>query len=68
VLRAEAAAAEAEDHEEVANLRKICPPGEESPQGDVDIATRILKDPTLYAHAVATGSIDQAAVPQAARQ
>lgn len=55
-------------HEEVANLRKICPPGEESPQQDVDIATRILKDPTLYAHAVATGSIDQASVPQASRQ
>jgi carboxyl-terminal processing protease len=55
-------------HEEVANLRKICPPGEDSPQNDVDIASRLLKDPTLYAHAVATGSIDQAAMPVAARQ
>jgi carboxyl-terminal processing protease len=51
-------------HEEVVNLRKICPPGEESPQRDVDIASRLLKDPALYAHAVATGSIDQAAAPR----
>jgi len=51
-------------HDEVANLRKICPPGEESPQRDVDIASRLLKDPALYAHAVRTGSIDQAAVPR----
>jgi carboxyl-terminal processing protease len=55
-------------HDEVANLRKICPPGEDSPQRDVDIAARLLKDPTLYAHAVATGSINQAAMPQAAQQ
>jgi carboxyl-terminal processing protease len=51
-------------HDEVANLRKICPPGEESPQRDVDIAARLLKDPALYAHAVRTGSIDQAAIPR----
>jgi carboxyl-terminal processing protease len=49
---------------EVSSLRKICPPGEESPQRDVDIATRLLKDPSLYAHAVATGSIEQAAAPR----
>ena len=55
-------------HEEVVSLRKICPPGEDSPQQDVDIASRLLKDPTLYAHAVATGSIDQAAMPVAAKQ
>jgi carboxyl-terminal processing protease len=52
-------------HEDVVNLRKICPPGEEQPQRDVDIASRLLKDPALYAHAVATGSIDQASMPQA---
>ena len=28
----------------------------------VDIAARLLKDPALYAHAVLTGSIEQAAV------
>ena len=51
-------------HDEVVNLRKICPPGEESPQRDVDIAARLLKDPALYAHAVRTGSIDQASAPR----
>jgi carboxyl-terminal processing protease len=51
-------------HDEVVSLRKICPPGEESPQRDVDIAARLLRDPALYAHAVRTGSIDQAAVPR----
>jgi carboxyl-terminal processing protease len=55
-------------HEEIASLRQICPPGEDSPQRDVDIAARLLKDPTLYAHAVATGSIDQASMPVAAQQ
>jgi carboxyl-terminal processing protease len=48
-------------HEEVANLRKICPPGEDLPQRDVEIASRLLRDPGLYAHAVRTGSIEQAA-------
>lgn len=48
--------------EEVASLRKICPPGEDSPERDVDIAARLLKDPSLYAHAVRSGSIDQAAM------
>jgi carboxyl-terminal processing protease len=51
-------------HDEVVNLRKICPPGEDSPQRDVDIAARLLRDPALYAHAVRTGSIDQASAPQ----
>ena len=51
-------------HQEVADLRKICPPGDESPERDVAIAARLLKDPTLYAHAVRTGSIEQAAVPR----
>ncbi|WP_421998974.1 S41 family peptidase [Reyranella sp.] len=48
-------------HEEVANLRKICPPGDSSPEQDVEIATRLLRDHGLYAHAV------QAATQQAAR-
>jgi carboxyl-terminal processing protease len=51
-------------HDAVVSLRKICPPGEETPQRDVDIAARLLKDPALYAHAVRTGSIDQASVPR----
>jgi carboxyl-terminal processing protease len=51
-------------HQEIANLRKICPPGEESPERDVDIAARLLRDPTLYAHAVRSGSIEQAAAPR----
>ena len=50
--------------QEVASLRKICPPGEDAPERDVDIAARLLKDPALYAHAVRTGSIEQAAVPR----
>jgi carboxyl-terminal processing protease len=51
-------------HDDVVNLRKICPPGDDSPQRDVDIAARLLRDPALYAHAVRTGSIDQASAPQ----
>lgn len=50
--------------EEVVNLRKICPPGEDAPDRDIEIAARLLKDPTLYAHAVRTGSIDQAQAPR----
>jgi carboxyl-terminal processing protease len=50
--------------QEVANMRKICPPGDEMPDRDVDIASRLLRDPTLYAHAVRSGSIEQAAVPR----
>jgi carboxyl-terminal processing protease len=48
-------------HQEVTDLRKICPPGESSPERDVEIATRLLRDRGLYAHAV------QAATQQAAR-
>ena len=48
-------------HQEVTDLRKICPPGETSPVRDVDVATRLLRDHSLYAHAV------QAATQQAAR-
>ncbi len=48
-------------HQEVADLRKICPPGETSPERDVEIATRLLRDRNLYAHAV------QAATQQATR-
>lgn len=47
--------------QEVSDLRKICPPGETSPERDVEIATRLLRDRSLYAHAV------QAATQQAAR-
>ncbi|MCX7364491.1 MAG: S41 family peptidase [Alphaproteobacteria bacterium] len=46
--------------QDVMDLRKICPPGDETPDRDVDIAARLLRDPTLYAHAVRLGSIDQA--------
>jgi len=47
--------------QEVANLRKICPPGEETPERDVAIASRVLRDPVLYAQAVKSGAVDQAA-------
>lgn len=48
-------------HAEVTDLRKICPPGENSPERDIEIASQLLHDRTLYAHAV------QAATQQAAR-
>ena len=35
--------------QEVASLRKICPPGDEAPERDIEIANRLLRDPTLYA-------------------
>jgi hypothetical protein len=44
-------------------MRKICPPGEDTPDRDLDIADRILHNPALYAQAVRSGSIDQAAAP-----
>jgi carboxyl-terminal processing protease len=47
--------------QEVANLRKICPPGEDVPERDVEIAGRVLRDPVLYAQAVKSGAVDQAA-------
>ncbi len=49
-------------HQEVTDLRKICPPGETTPELDVEVATRLLHDHGLYAHAV------QAAIQQAASQ
>jgi carboxyl-terminal processing protease len=48
--------------QEVIDLRKICPPGDNSPERDIEIASQLLHDRTLYAHAV------QAGVYQAARQ
>jgi carboxyl-terminal processing protease len=45
----------------VARMRAICPPGEDAPERDVEIASRMLRDPVLYAQAVKAGSIDQAA-------
>ena len=47
--------------QEVASLRKICPPGEDVPDRDVEIAGRVLRDPMLYAQAVKNGAVDQAA-------
>ncbi len=49
--------------QEVASLRKICPPGEEAPERDFEIAGRVLRDPVLYAQAVKSGAVDQAARP-----
>ena len=49
--------------QEVAGMRKICPPGEDAPDRDLDIADRILHNPALYAQVVRSGLIDQAAVP-----
>jgi carboxyl-terminal processing protease len=51
-------------HHHVVELRKICPPGDEMPQRDLDIAARLLRDPALYAHAVRSGSIEQAQNPR----
>jgi carboxyl-terminal processing protease len=48
--------------QEVSELRKICPPGEASPERDVEIATRLLRDRNLYAHAVQAAT-QQASVP-----
>jgi carboxyl-terminal processing protease len=47
-------------HQEVTDLRKICPPGDSTPERDVEVASRLLHDRALYAHAV------QAATQQAA--
>ena len=47
--------------QEVADLRKICPPADNSPERDIEIASQLLHDRALYAHAV------QAATFQAAR-
>jgi carboxyl-terminal processing protease len=48
--------------QEVTDLRKICPPGDNSPERDIEIASRLLRDSTLYAHALQVGTY------QAARQ
>jgi len=48
--------------QEIADLRKVCQPGDSSPQRDIEIATRLLHDRNLYSHAV------QAATQQVARQ
>ncbi len=53
--------------QEVADLRKVCPPGESSPERDVEIATRLLHDRALYAHAV-NAATQQATSTAAARQ
>lgn len=47
--------------QEVADLRKICPPGENSPERDIELASQLLHNRALYAHAV------QAGIYQAAR-
>ncbi|HYC65395.1 MAG TPA: S41 family peptidase [Reyranellaceae bacterium] len=47
--------------EEVTALRKICPPGEGTPDRDLEIANRLLADRQLYARAVRAG-YDQAAI------
>jgi carboxyl-terminal processing protease len=47
----------------VADLRKICPPGETAPEADVDLAVQLLRDRALYAHAVQSASIEAAARP-----
>jgi len=38
--------------QEVTDLRKICPPGDSSPEADIEVASRLLHDRALYAHAV----------------
>jgi carboxyl-terminal processing protease len=47
--------------QEISSLRGICPPGEDEPGRDVEIADHLLHNPTLYAHALQAGSVDQAA-------
>ena len=47
--------------QEVSDLRKICPPGETSPEADVEIAGRLLRDRVLYAQAVQAGTQQAAA-------
>ncbi len=46
--------------QEVTSMRKICMPGEEMPERDVEIAGRVLRDPVLYAQVVKSGTVDQA--------
>ena len=49
--------------QEVADLRKICPPGETAPEADVDLAVRLLRDRALYAHAVQSATSEAAVRP-----
>jgi carboxyl-terminal processing protease len=49
--------------QEVTDLRKICPPGDNSPERDIEIASQILHDRALYAHAVQAGTFQAAARP-----
>ncbi len=49
--------------QEVADLRKICPPGDAAPEADVDLAVRLLRDRALYAHAVQSATYQAAARP-----
>jgi carboxyl-terminal processing protease len=48
--------------QEIADARKICPPGDSSPEADIELATRLLHDRALYAHAVQSATF-QAAAP-----
>lgn len=47
--------------QEVADARKICPPGDTSPEKDIELATRLLHDRALYAHAVQSATYQAAA-------
>jgi carboxyl-terminal processing protease len=49
--------------QEVTDLRKICPPGEATPEADVDLAVQLLRDRALYAHAVQSATFQAAARP-----
>jgi len=44
----------------VTDLRKICPPAENSPERDIEIASQLLHDRALYAHAVQAGTYQAA--------
>ncbi len=47
--------------QEISELRKICPPSDDAPERDLEIASRLLTDPKLYAHAVRSGAVQQVA-------
>jgi carboxyl-terminal processing protease len=47
--------------QEVSDLRKICPPGDSSPERDIEIASQLLHDRALYAHAVQAATYQAAA-------
>ncbi len=48
---------------DVVRMREVCPPGEDTPERDLEIATRLLRDPNLYAQVVRSGTVNQAARP-----